>query len=95
MSARKTLPGEVWRVDFGLAAKVRPAVILSDYPTDDELALLIAFLIRRSCAVTAGNSPFQSLSSNPAYFTFNKSNRFPWFDLAFDWEHSRRASSAI
>ena len=28
-------------MDFGLAAKVRPALILSDYPRDDELALLI------------------------------------------------------
>jgi mRNA interferase MazF len=41
MSASRTLPGEIWRVDFGLAAKVRPALILSDYPTDDELALLV------------------------------------------------------
>lgn len=38
---KRTLPGEIWRVDFGLAAKVRPALILSDYPHDDELALLI------------------------------------------------------
>jgi mRNA interferase MazF len=38
---KRTLPGEIWRVDFGLAAKVRPALILSDYPADDELALLI------------------------------------------------------
>ena len=37
----RTLPGEIWRVDFGLAAKVRPALILSDYPLDDELALLV------------------------------------------------------
>ena len=28
-------------MDFGLAAKVRPALILSDYPGDDELALLV------------------------------------------------------
>ena len=35
------LPGEVWRVDLGLAAKVRPALILSDYPADDELALIV------------------------------------------------------
>jgi mRNA interferase MazF len=41
MSAGKTLPGEIWRVDFGLAAKVHPAVVLSDYPADDELALLV------------------------------------------------------
>jgi mRNA interferase MazF len=37
----KTLPDEIWWVDFGLAAKVRPALILSDYPKDDELALLV------------------------------------------------------
>jgi len=38
---RRTLPGEIWRIDFGLAAKVRPALILSDFPQDDELALVI------------------------------------------------------
>ena len=26
---------EVWLVDLGLAAKVRPCLILSDYPADD------------------------------------------------------------
>jgi len=34
-------PGEVWIVDLGLAAKVRPCLILGDYPEDDELALVI------------------------------------------------------
>jgi len=38
---KRTLPGEIWWVDFGLAAKVRPALILSDFPDDDELALLV------------------------------------------------------
>jgi mRNA interferase MazF len=38
---KKTLPGEIWRVDLGLAAKVRPALVLSGYPGDDELALLV------------------------------------------------------
>jgi len=37
----RTLPGEVWVVDLGLAAKVRPCVILSDYPELDELALIV------------------------------------------------------
>jgi len=95
MSARTTLPGEIWRVDFGLAAKVRPAVILSDYPADDELALLI---VVPHTTVVRGNRwelCFPKASSNQGYFTFNKSNRFRWFDLAFDWENSRRASSAI
>lgn len=34
-------PGEIWMVDLGLAAKVRPSLLLSDYPSDDELALII------------------------------------------------------
>lgn len=34
-------PGEIWIVNLGLAAKARPCLVLSDYPTDDELSLLI------------------------------------------------------
>ena len=34
-------PGEIWMVDLGLAAKVRPCLLLSDYPADDELALIL------------------------------------------------------
>lgn len=37
----KTQPGEVWLVDLGLVAKTRPCVVLSDFPADDELALLV------------------------------------------------------
>ena len=32
--------GEVWLVDLGLAAKVRPCLLLTDFPADDELALV-------------------------------------------------------
>ncbi len=28
---------EVWQVDLGMTAKVRPCLILSDYPADEEL----------------------------------------------------------
>ena len=38
---KRTLHGEIWRVELGLAAKVRPALVLSDYPADEELALLV------------------------------------------------------
>jgi mRNA interferase MazF len=38
---KKILPGEIWRVDLGLAAKVRPALVMSAFPSDQELALLI------------------------------------------------------
>jgi mRNA interferase MazF len=37
----RPIPGDVWLVDLGLAAKVRPCLILSDYPEEDELALIV------------------------------------------------------
>jgi mRNA interferase MazF len=36
--------GEVWMVDFGLAAKVRPALLLTGEPADDELDLVTVLL---------------------------------------------------
>jgi mRNA interferase MazF len=36
-SARR---GEIWQVDLGIAAKTRPCLLLTDYPADDELALI-------------------------------------------------------
>ena len=36
--------GEVWMVDFGLAAKVRPALLLTGDPGDDELDLVTVLL---------------------------------------------------
>jgi mRNA interferase MazF len=32
--------GEVWIVDLGMAAKVRPCLLLTEYPADNELALV-------------------------------------------------------
>ncbi len=32
--------GEVWMVDLGLAAKTRPCLLLTDWPADNELALV-------------------------------------------------------
>lgn len=37
-------PGEVWMVDFGLAAKTRPALLLTGTPADDELDLVTVLL---------------------------------------------------
>jgi mRNA-degrading endonuclease toxin of MazEF toxin-antitoxin module len=34
--------GEVWMIDLGMVAKVRPCLLLTDYPADDELALIRA-----------------------------------------------------
>jgi mRNA interferase MazF len=36
-----TAVGEVWRVDLGMAAKVRPVLVLSEHPADNELAVLV------------------------------------------------------
>ena len=36
--------GEIWIVDFGIAAKVRPALLLTNQPADDELDLLTVLL---------------------------------------------------
>ena len=37
----RPVPGEVWQVDLGLTAKVRPCLVMSDYPAEDELALML------------------------------------------------------
>jgi mRNA interferase MazF len=37
---RDARKGEVWQVDMGIAGKVRPCLLLTDYPADDELALV-------------------------------------------------------
>ncbi len=37
-------PGEVWMTDFGMAAKVRPALILTGQPTAEELDLVTLLL---------------------------------------------------
>jgi mRNA interferase MazF len=36
--------GEVWLIDFGMAAKVRPALLLTSDPPDDELDLVTVML---------------------------------------------------
>lgn len=36
--------GDVWIVDFGMAAKVRPALLLTSTPADDELDLVTVLL---------------------------------------------------
>ena len=36
--------GEVWVIDFGMAAKVRPALLLTGEPADDELDVVTTLL---------------------------------------------------
>jgi mRNA interferase MazF len=51
-----TNPGELWMVDLGYTAKVRPCLILSDYPSDNELALLV--IVPRTTAVRGSRWEF-------------------------------------
>lgn len=44
--------GEVWLSDLGLAAKVRPCLVLTDAPADNELAL---FTVVHHTTATQGN----------------------------------------
>jgi mRNA interferase MazF len=37
---RDARQGEIWMVDMGMAAKVRPCLLLTNFPADDELALI-------------------------------------------------------
>ena len=37
-------PGEIWMTDFGMAAKVRPAPLLTGQPAADELDLVTVLL---------------------------------------------------
>lgn len=36
--------GDVWVIDFGMAAKVRPALLLTGHPADDELDVVTVLL---------------------------------------------------
>ncbi len=38
------MPGEVWMTDFGMTAKVRPALLLTGEPADDELDVVTVLL---------------------------------------------------
>ena len=70
-------PGEVWRVDLGLAAKVRPCLILSDYPADDELAWSSWCPTQPPCAATVGSWTSPNRSLPPACFTCSRFSPFP------------------
>ena len=37
---RDAKKGDVWIVDMGMVAKVRPCLLLTDFPADDEMALV-------------------------------------------------------
>ena len=48
-------PGEIWRVDLGLTANVRPCLVMSDYPAPEELALVLVISTLLQFAEIDGN----------------------------------------
>jgi mRNA interferase MazF len=54
--------GDIWQVDMGIAGKVRPCLLLTDYPNDEELALVTviphATALRGNSWEIAINKPF-------------------------------------
>jgi mRNA interferase MazF len=53
---RNALPGEVWMTDLGMTAKVRPCLVLTPPPADNELALVT--VIPHTTSLREGN-PWQ------------------------------------
>ncbi len=69
-------PGEVWIVDLGLAAKVRPFLVLGDYPEDDELALVIIVPHTTAVRNNRWEVPTPSRFSRPGCSIFSSSSRY-------------------
>ena len=80
----RTRSGEIWMVDLGLVAKVRPCPVLSNYPADDELALFT--IVPHTTAARGNRWEFPSLCHSCAAgsFTSSKSSRSP----SPDWSGS-------
>ena len=61
MNARPSR-GEIWQVNMGIAGKVRPCLLLTDYPANDELALVTVVphttALRRNKWEVAISKPF-------------------------------------
>jgi mRNA interferase MazF len=65
---KNAFAGEIWRVDFGMAAKVRPALIVSDFPRDEELALLVVVPHTTSVRGTRWEISFSKAFLKPGVF---------------------------
>ena len=51
-------PGDVWLADLGHTAKVRPVLLLSRYPADDELALMV--IVPHTTAIRGNRREFDA-----------------------------------
>ena len=68
--------GEVWIVDFGMMAKIRPALLLTGEPADDELDLVTVLLHTTALRGNRWELNIPKPFLNPARFTSNKCRPF-------------------
>jgi len=69
--------GEVWTVDLGLAAKVRPCVLLTSWPADDELALITVLAHTRSLRGNPWEVPVRKSFLRDGAFHLQQINSVP------------------
>src|SRR5436190_21431591 len=92
--------GEVWMIDFGMAAKVRPALLLTGEPATDELDLVTVLLHTTSLRGSRWElnipKPFLNpgafhLQTSPDHF-YSQTRATAWsFDYRRDGSCSERA----
>lgn len=70
-------PGEVWLVDFGLAGKVRPALLLTGNPADDELDLVTVLLHTTSLRGNCWELPIIKSFLKPGAFHLQQIQSIP------------------
>jgi hypothetical protein len=87
--------GEVWLVDLGMTAKVRPALVISVPAEDIDRALATLVPTPRARANPDSKPLSQFLSCEWAYSTRRISSRFHMPSSSGGWEHSMPLNSLL
>ena len=79
------IPGEVWMIDFGMAAKVRPALLLTGEPAPDELDLITVLLHTTALRGNRWELNIAKPFLKPGASTFSRCRHFPPPSLSAGW----------
>jgi mRNA interferase MazF len=80
--------GEVWMIDFGMAAKVRPALLLTGAPADDELDVVTTLLHTTALRGNQWELSIPKPFLKPGAFTSNKFKPFRRLNWSESWVRS-------
>ena len=83
-------PGDVWLVNLGLAAKVRPCLVMSDHPADDELALVLVVPHTTAVRGNRWELPIQKRFLKPGVFHLQQLQPISLAQSNEGWVRSRR-----